>query len=155
MKRAGFTMIELIFVIVILGILSAVALPKFIGVSEQAQVGKFTAYAGTLSRTTLAPYWGEHLTDGTLGVLTDADLTQALSDLPMISGVTDATTGFKVTNLMAIATPQFVDATGPTKAMATLKIGTTTYQLGCSLGSSVAAPACNIYDATNKKWKMK
>ena len=35
MKRAGFTMIELIFVIVILGILSAVALPKMVGVADQ------------------------------------------------------------------------------------------------------------------------
>ena len=57
MKRAGFTMIELIFVIVILGILSAVALPKFIGVSEQAQAGKCKAFVGTLNRTVLPALW--------------------------------------------------------------------------------------------------
>jgi len=44
-------MIELIFVIVILGILAAVALPKFVGVSEQAQEGKLKAFVGTLNRT--------------------------------------------------------------------------------------------------------
>lgn len=59
MKRAGFTMIELIFVIVILGILSAVALPKFIGVSEQAQAGKCKAYVGTLNRTVLPTLWAD------------------------------------------------------------------------------------------------
>ena len=57
MKRAGFTMIELIFVIVILGILSAVALPKFIGVSEQAKAGKCKAFIGTLDRTVFPALW--------------------------------------------------------------------------------------------------
>lgn len=36
MKRHGFTMVELIFVIVIIGILSSTALPKFSGVKDQA-----------------------------------------------------------------------------------------------------------------------
>lgn len=67
MKRAGFTMIELIFVIVILGILSAVALPKFIGVSEQAEAGKCRAFVGTLNRTVGPALWSDSLMNGNGG----------------------------------------------------------------------------------------
>jgi len=46
MKRA-FTIIELIFVIVILGILAAVAIPKFAATRDDAQVSKIAQNIGT------------------------------------------------------------------------------------------------------------
>ena len=64
--RKAFTMIELIFVIVILGILAAVALPKFIGVAEQAREGNLKSFTGTLNRTIGPALWSKAVSnDGT------------------------------------------------------------------------------------------
>ena len=63
MKKA-FTMIELIFVIVILGILAAVALPKFIGVSKQAHEANLKSFVGTLNRTVGPTLWSKSISEG-------------------------------------------------------------------------------------------
>lgn len=47
-SQSGFTLIELVVVVVILGILAATALPRFFDMSSQARMAKMNAAAGAI-----------------------------------------------------------------------------------------------------------
>jgi len=83
MRRSGFTMIELIFVIVILGILASVAIPKLAATRDDAKISKALSELATLkgdlssyytsqgtysadkkSLVTNVDLWGADCTDG-------------------------------------------------------------------------------------------
>ena len=57
-------MIELIFVIVVIGILAAVALPRFLSLGDSAKLSLVESFVGTLNRTTGQTMWSESLAKG-------------------------------------------------------------------------------------------
>lgn len=65
--QQGFTLIELVIVIAIIGILSAVAIPKFINLATNAQTAATTAVAGALSSANASNY-GARKISSSLGV---------------------------------------------------------------------------------------
>ncbi|WP_221800022.1 type II secretion system protein [Oceanobacter mangrovi] len=73
MKRmSGFTLIELIMVIVILGILSAFALPRFADMSNDARLASLDGAAGSL-RSAMNIAHAQYLADGSSGTSVSLD----------------------------------------------------------------------------------
>ena len=68
-SQRGFTLIELVVVIVILGILAAFAVPKFMGLETRARIASLNAMSGTL-RSSAAMAHGVWLAQGSTGNIT-------------------------------------------------------------------------------------
>ena len=151
MKRSGFTMIELIFVIVIIGILSAVALPKFLGVATQAKVAKVKSFVGTLNMTVGPTLWSKSLSDGNNGKINTASYTTDLTNT--ITPPTNPATNKPMTIALAKCGTSDVNSTATTaittQSIGSITFGNDTYAIGCFEGNATTAPHFWLYNTTS------
>ena len=78
-KNEGFTLMEIIIVIVILGILALIAVPRLIGFTTQAEIATDKEYAAVVARAAEL-YWAANDKPATVAI---TDLTGAnMVDLP-------------------------------------------------------------------------
>ena len=102
--QRGFTLIELVMVIVILGVLAAVAIPKFVDLKSEAQVAALQGVVGGINSASAVNYAARSATAGattpkgtaTIGLTCTAAAT-AIMQGGIPSGYTLPTTGALVT----------------------------------------------------------
>jgi len=90
-KQGGFTLIELVVVIAILGILAAIALPKFVSLSSDARIAKMKGAAGAVSAGAALVH-AKYLTQGSTG-----------TSVPVEGGTVNVTNGYPAAGGIATA----------------------------------------------------
>jgi prepilin-type N-terminal cleavage/methylation domain-containing protein len=144
MKKA-FTMIELIFVIVILGILAAIALPKFIGVAKQAHEANLKAFTGTLNRTVGSSLWSKSIGEGKDGSISgytkyNGNNFSQLADIP--NEIKKSSIDFGNCNANSFDTTKHF-------AEANTSITGSVYNVLCRDGNATNPPAFVLLDKDN------
>jgi MSHA pilin protein MshA len=108
-KHSGFTLIELVIVIVILGILAAAALPRFSDLSTDARLAAINGLAGSI-RSTASIAKATQLAKGysvANAVILDGVAVNMSGGYPLASNISTALTDFSGFTLVAFGTSSY------------------------------------------------
>jgi type IV pilus assembly protein PilA len=137
--REGFTLVELLIVILIIGILAAIALPAFLNQREKAQDSEAKAAART-AQTAMETYYTDHQAY-------TADVAQLVAIEPKVASAVDELG----------LTPALVGTTGYTITTTSKSSDATTFTITVDRGDatrtcSAVGGGCTAADAAGNQW---
>ena len=101
MYRKGFTLLELLIVVIVIGILAAIALPQYMSTIERSKAGEAMANIGAI-RSSLDRYWYESGGDLSGATLPDsADENDTTLDINNPNAVTNKLYTYSISGLSA------------------------------------------------------